>query len=34
MGDLKQHHPGLKISQIKELAKGGLLVVGDSPEAL
>ena len=30
MGELRQHHPGLKISQIKELAKGGLLVVGDS----
>ena len=32
MGELKQHHPSLKISQIKELAKGGLLVVGDSPQ--
>ena len=31
MGELRQHHPSLKISQIKELAKGGLLVVGDSP---
>ena len=30
MGELRQHHPSLKISQIKELAKGGLLVVGDS----
>ena len=30
MGELRQHHPTLKISQIKELAKGGLLVVGDS----
>ena len=32
MGKLRQHHPTLKISQIKELAKGGLLVVGDSPQ--
>ena len=32
MGELRQHHPSLKISQIKELAKGGLLVVGDSPQ--
>ena len=32
MGTLRQHHPGLKISQIKELAKGGLLVVSDSPQ--
>ena len=32
MGELRQHHPGLKISQIKKLAKGGLLVVGDSPQ--
>ena len=32
MGQLRQHHPSLKISQIKELAKGGLLVVGDSPQ--
>ena len=32
MGELRQHHPGLKISQIKELTKGGLLVVGDSPQ--
>ena len=30
MGELRQHHPSFKISQIKELAKGGLLVVGDS----
>ena len=29
MGELRQHHPGLKISQVKELAKGDLLV-GDS----
>ena len=32
MGELRQHHPSLKISQIKELSKGGLLVVGDSPQ--
>ena len=32
MGELRQHHPSLKISQIKELAKGGLLVVGNSPQ--
>ena len=32
MGELRQHHPRIKISQIKELAKGGLLVVGDSPQ--
>ena len=32
MGELRQHHPSLKISQIKELAKGGLLVVSDSPQ--
>ena len=25
MGELRQHHPGLKIPQIKELAKGGIL---------
>ena len=30
MGDSRQHHPSLKISQVKELAKGDLLVVGDS----
>ena len=30
MGELRQRHPGLKISQVKELAKGDLLVVGDS----
>ena len=32
MGELRQHHPGLKISQIKELAKQGLLAVGDSSQ--
>ena len=32
MAELRQHHPSLKISQIKELAKSGLLVVGDSSQ--
>ena len=32
MGELRQHHPSLKISQIKELTKRGLLVVGDCPQ--
>ena len=32
MGELRQYHPSLKISQIKEFAKRGLLVVGDSPQ--
>ena len=32
MGELRQHHPSLKISQVKELAKGNLLVVGDSAQ--
>ena len=31
MGELRQHHPSLKISKLKALAKGDLLVVGDSP---
>ena len=30
MGELRQHHASLKISQVKEVAKGDLLVVGDS----
>ena len=30
MGELRQHHTSLKISQVKELAKGDLLVAGDS----
>ena len=30
MGELRQHHPSLKISKVKALAKGDLLVVGDS----
>ena len=29
-GELRQHHPSLKISKVKALAKGHLLVVGDS----
>ena len=32
MGELKQHHPSLKISKVKALATGDLLVVGDSPQ--
>ena len=32
MGELRQHHPSLKISKGKALAKGDLLVVGDSPQ--
>ena len=31
MGELRQHHPGLRISKVKALQKGDLLVVGDSP---
>ena len=31
MGELRQHHPSLRISKIKALQKGDLLVVGDSP---
>ena len=30
MGELRQHHPSLKVSQVKELPKGGLLIIGDS----
>ena len=30
MGELRQHHPSLKISQVKKLTKGDLPVVGDS----
>ena len=32
MGELRQHHPSLKISKVKALQKGDLLVVGDSPQ--
>ena len=31
MGELRQHHPSLRISKVKALLKGDLLVVGDSP---
>ena len=31
MGELRQHHPSLRISKVKALQKGDLLVVGDSP---
>ena len=30
MGELRQFHPNLKISQIKELPKGDFLIIGDS----
>ena len=30
MGELRQYHPSLKVSQIKELPKGDLLVIRDS----
>ena len=30
MGDLRQFHPSLKISQIKELPKGDFPIIGDS----
>ena len=29
MGELRQYHPSLKVSQVKELPKGDLLVIGD-----
>ena len=32
MGELWQHHPSLRISKVKALKKGDLLVVGDSPQ--
>ena len=32
MGELRQHHPSLRISKVKALLKGDLLVVGDSPQ--
>ena len=31
LGELRQHHPSLRISKVKALQKGDLLVVGDSP---
>ena len=30
MGELRQYHPSLKISRIKELPKGDFLVIGES----
>ena len=30
MGELRQYHPSLKVSQIKESPKGDFLVIGDS----
>ena len=30
MGELRQHHPSLKVSQVKELPKGDLLIIRDS----
>ena len=30
MDELRQFHPGLKISQIKELSKGDFLIIRDS----
>ena len=30
MGELRQYHPSLKVSSIKELPKGDFLVIGDS----
>ena len=30
MGELRQYHPSLKVSQVKELPKSDLLVIGDS----
>ena len=30
MGELRQYHPSLKVSQIKELPKGDFLVIEDS----
>ena len=30
MGELRQYHPSLEVSQVKELPKGDLLVIGDT----
>ena len=30
MGELRQFHPSIKVSQVKELPKGDLLIIGDS----
>ena len=32
MGELRQHHPSLRICKVKALKKGDLLVVGASPQ--
>ena len=32
MGDLRQYHPSLKITRIKELPKGDFLLIGDSAQ--
>ena len=32
MGEPRQHHPSLRISKVKALKKGDLLVVSDSPQ--
>ena len=32
MAELRQHHPSLRISKVKALKKGDLLVFGDSPQ--
>ena len=32
MGELRQYHPSLKVSQIKKLPKDDYLVIGDSVE--
>ena len=34
MGELRQFHPSLRISQIKELPKGDFLIIGDSVQDL
>ena len=30
MGELRQYHPSLKVSNVKELLKGDFLIIGDS----
>ena len=30
MGELRQYHPGLKVSSIKALPKGDFVIIGDS----
>ena len=34
MGELRQYHPSLKVSSIKELPKGDFIVIGDSLEKM